>query len=147
MVYCTQDPSSKYSKLSLLEYGFPIDIMAPDSPVIKTFDLVVKKDITIQKGDDYLVQIFMGNATIYDAKRVKDQLLDDFREDNEYFEELILNEDQGFIYKTAVDTLNPNYGFFYVKVQGDKEFIFQPGIMADFSLEEIERMYGAVKNE
>lgn len=147
LVGCSKDPSANYQELSLLRHGFPITILAPDSPVVKTFDLIVKKDVTIQKGDDYSVQIFMGDASIYDAKKIKDRLLEDLKENNEYFDQVVLEEDYGFVYKTSLDSMNSNYSFNLVKIQGDKEFIFQTGIMSSFSEEQALRMYKAVKNE
>ncbi len=144
---CSSDPSANYQEISLLKHGFPINILAPDSPVVKTFDLIVKKDITVQKGDDYSVQIFMGDASIYDPKKIKDRLLEDLKANNQYFDQVVLEEDHGFVYKTLIDSLNPNYGFNLVKIQGDKEFIFQTGIMGSFSEEQALRMYKAVKNE
>lgn len=146
-IYCSSDPQADYTELDLLSYGFPVKVMAPDSPTIKTFDLVVKKDLTIQKGDDYYVQIFMGNASNYDPEKVKANLITELEENNRYFTGVVLEEPHGFIYETSVDSTNTSYGFKYVKIRGDKEFVFQTGLLGSFTREQVENMYKAVKME
>ena len=121
--------------------------MAPDSPTIKTFDLIVKKDLTIQKGDDYYIQIFMGNASVYDPIKAKENLIAELKENNQYFTGILQEEPHGFIYETSVDSTNTSYGFKYVKIRGDKELVFQTGLLGSFTLDQVEKMYQAVKME
>ncbi|MCB0599944.1 MAG: hypothetical protein KDC28_01900 [Saprospiraceae bacterium] len=141
-IACAHD--AKLVPLNLLEYGFPITIMAPDSPEIKTMDLVVQKDLTVKKGEDYYVQIFMSDASTNKAGKVKAENLE-ITKSNPYFSKLILDEDQGYIYEMKLDSAHTVYGFKYFKIQGDKEFDFQTGLTGLFNEHQVRRMYEAVQ--
>ncbi|MEZ4897994.1 MAG: hypothetical protein R2806_14225 [Saprospiraceae bacterium] len=135
---------TKLSPLNLLEYGFPITIMAPDSPEIKTMDLVVQKDLTVKKGEDYYVQIFMSDAATNKVEKVKSENLE-ITKANPYFSKLVLDENQGYIYEMKLDSAHTVYGFKYFKIQGDKEFDFQTGLTGLFNEHQVRRMYEAVQ--
>jgi len=45
------------------------------------------------------------------------------------------------------DSISTNYGFKYLKIQGDKEYIFQTGLVGNFGLDDVKVMYEAVKNK
>ena len=47
----------------------------------------------------------------------------------------------------ALDSTNLNYGFKYLRIQGDKEYTFQTAMVGTFSLEEAKGMYEAVKQK
>ena len=53
--------------------------------------------------------------------------------------------DNGFIFEKKLSPDHLNYDFRYFKVQGDKEYVFQTGLIGKFSLEDVKGMYGAVK--
>jgi len=142
---CQTESTAKLQPLNLLKYGVPVTIMAPDSVNVKTMDLLVQKDITITGEDDgYYLQIFASDATTTDAKRVASELKAEVQ-NNPYFKEFILEEDKGFIYKTVIDSTQTSYGFQQVRIQGDREFIFQNGLIGTFTQEEAQAMYNAVK--
>ncbi|MDX1478188.1 MAG: hypothetical protein R3301_10825 [Saprospiraceae bacterium] len=128
-------------ELDLLPHGMPIVIMAPQDPLIETLDLVVQKDLTIKKGD-YFVQIFESDATTYDLAAIKSRLLGEVQS-NRYYQKIITEDPDGFIYETAIDSSYINYGFRRVRLQGDKEYIFQTGLRGKFPLEAVEKMYRA----
>lgn len=141
---CSDREESKLEELDLMSYGVPIVIEAPPDAEVKTMDLTFQQDITVKAGNDFYVQIFASDATTTDPKVVKEELLKEVRQ-HPYFSELIMDEETGFIYKTAIDTTHTNYGFRYVRIQGDKEYTFQTGLIGRFNLEQVERMYDAVK--
>jgi hypothetical protein len=60
---------------------------------------------------------------------------------NNFFPE----EDQGFIFSKKADSLIVDYDFRFVKIIGDKELIFQSGLVGSFSLEDTKIMYNAIK--
>ena len=66
---------------------------------------------------------------------------------NAYFSKIIEEEEAGFIYSMVFDSTATNYGFKYLKIQGDKEYIFQTGLVGNFGLDDVKLMYNAVKNE
>ena len=143
---CGKD-TANLKQLNLLEYGVPLTILAPDSAKIVSGTLSFSQDITIKSPEDnYDVQIFVYDATTMDLSRLKASHLAEVK-NNEYFSKILEEEPAGFIYETVYDTLSPNYGFKYLKIQGDKEYIFQTGLVGDFELNDVKMMYEAVKNE
>ena len=129
-----------------MPYGIPVSIMAPDSAEIKADDLGggLIKDVTIRGKDNYNVQVFATQAETSDMARVKASQLADVKSIR-YFEKIINEEEDGFIYQTAIDSNNISYSFRYIVLQGDLEIIFQTGLLGTFSQEEVERMYQAVQ--
>lgn len=133
--------------LNLLQYGIPITIMAPDSAKVVAGSLSFSQDITVKSpADNYDVQIFAYDATTTDLSSVKASHLAEVKS-NAYFSKIVEEEEAGFIYATVFDSTATNYGFKYLKIQGDKEYIFQTGLVGNFGLEDVKLMYDAVKNE
>ncbi len=141
---CQTETEPALKPLDLLQYDIPITIMAPDSATVKTMDMGVLKDVSIKKGEDYYIQIYASQASTNDVARVKADQLAEVK-NNPYFSKIIEEEDSGFIYEMVIDSSNTNYGFRHIRLQGDKEFIFQTGLVGMFSLEEVKRMLNAVK--
>jgi hypothetical protein len=102
------------------------------------------QDITIQSGDDYYVQIYAAQAETNDITKIKASLLADVKA-NRYYSRIVSEEESGFIYETAIDENNLNYGFRWIKLQGDMEYVFQTGLVGTFTLEQVKNMYEAVK--
>ncbi|NNE29805.1 MAG: hypothetical protein HKN16_09210 [Saprospiraceae bacterium] len=142
---CASDSPEDLVSLDLLKYGVPITIMAPDSAEVKTMDLVVQKDVSIRKGDDFYVQLFMSEASSTQSSVIAARLKGEIKS-NPYFSKMISEEESGFIFENAIDSLKPSYDFRFVKVQGDKEYEFRTGLIGTFSLDEVEQMYKAIKN-
>ncbi|MEN0002956.1 MAG: hypothetical protein AAF798_02385 [Bacteroidota bacterium] len=143
---CNQEPAEEaWKPLNLLEKaGVPITIMAPDSAEVKLTDLGILKDVTIQQGDDYYIQLYAGAAETNDIAKLKSDKLAEVKA-NRYFSKIMKEEEAGFIYETQIDSTHLNYGFRYAMVKGDMEYTFQTGLIGTFGLEEVERMYEAVK--
>ena len=144
LVACSGSVGEDWPKLNLLEYDMPISIKAPADPEIKTMDLLVQKDIWIKKGDHYNVQIFQSDASGTDPEKVKNALLIEVK-NNPFFSKIVSETSDGFIYETLIDSDSYNYGFRQVKIMGDKEYIFQTGLIGTFSLEDVEKMYLSVQ--
>jgi len=141
---CQQEQQTQLEPLDLLPYGVPVTIMAPDSAEVNTMDMVVTQDITVKKGEDYFVQIYVSEASTTDIPRIKANQLSEVKS-NRYFSRIVQEDEAGFIYETAIDSSNVNYGFRYLMVKGDKELIFQTGLIGDFDLQDVEQMYQAVQ--
>lgn len=142
---CESEKEVPLVKLDLLEYGVPVSIMAPDSATVEKSDFgPIMKDVTIKKGKDFFVQIYASQATTTDVGKLKAQELAEVK-GKKYFSKIILDEPDGFIYETKVDSSYIDYGFRHVRVQGTTEYIFQTGLIGPFSLESVKTMYAAVK--
>ncbi|GJM35332.1 MAG: hypothetical protein DHS20C18_43330 [Saprospiraceae bacterium] len=143
---CQQDTGPQWTQLDLMSYGIPLNIAAPDSAKVKTTDLGLMKDITIQEGKDYYVQLYASSASTNDIAKIKADQLSEVKS-NRFFSKIVKEETDGFIYETSIDSSNINYGFRYIYLQGDMEYIFQTGLIGTFTQEQTERMYEAVKQK
>ncbi len=146
LVSCKSDNtvSSGLQELDLMKYDLPIKIKAPTDAVVQSEDLGFVKDVTIKGEGNYYIQIQSGEATTTDKKQVKENLLTTVK-NMRYFSKVVEDFENGFIYENNLGDDNLNYDFRVVKIQGDKEYIFQRGLMGKFSLEEVKRMYKAVE--
>ena len=142
---CHKD-EMKMEKLDLQPHGIPLTIMAPDSAEVQEKAYPFMRDITIRKDDRYFIQIFEFEAPKLDAAGEKLRQLAAVREDP-YFNEMIKEDDQGFIYSRTLDSTTLNYDFRYIKILGPKELIFQTGLVGTFSLDDVKRMYKSVSSE
>jgi hypothetical protein len=145
MVDCKPaDPVGAYDDLDLMSYGLPIKIKAPSDAVVKSENLGFIQDVTIKGDDNFYIQIQSGTATTTNITSIKDEYLNTLKS-GKYFSKIIEEEDAGFIYEKDLGNGNLNYDFRYIKVQGDKEYIFQRGLVGQYTIDEIKAMYNAVK--
>ncbi|HZV69088.1 MAG TPA: hypothetical protein VFG10_06070 [Saprospiraceae bacterium] len=145
LMACGHPKSEKLSSLDLTPYGLPLSIHAPDSADVMKKEYNIMRDITIRKGDHFYVQIFESLATS-DAAEVKRSQLESVKQDK-YFKELILEEENGFIFRKELDSALVDYDFRYIRIMDDKEIIFQTGLIGTFTLEDVEQMYKAVSKK
>lgn len=130
--------------LDLMKYGIPFSIQAPEGAEVKSSDFgSVMKDVTIQKGKDYFIQIFAADASITDLAKIKTDQLQEVKEDP-YFSRIVKDYPHGFIYESKIDSSLTNYGFRYIKLQGDKEYILRNGLIGSFTEVQINGMYESV---
>lgn len=132
------------TELDLLEYGLPISIQAPNDPNITIDDLGFWKDVSVKKGDDYFVQIIASDAATIDVNKVKQDQLKSVM-DAPFFSKIVEEDTNGFIYEKKIDENNINYDFRFVKIQGDKEYIFQTGLIGTFTEDQVKSMYNSVQ--
>lgn len=144
MAACKTEPVAEFKPLNLLDKGAPITIMAPDSAVVTTDDLIVMQEISIKKGKDYYVQIRYSDAENTDVAALKAEEVADAKKDP-FFAEIVQDDPDGFIYKMQVDSTRTGYGFRHVRLKGNKEYRFRNGIIGIFDKEAIEAMYAGVR--
>ncbi len=142
LIACNASETS--SKFDLMKYGMPITIAAPADAEVVSEDLGFMKDITVKHGDDYFIQILSGAAIELDPTRI---LADKKNEvvKGPFFSKMIHEEDNGFIFEKKIDDQNINYDFRYVRIQGDKEYTFQTGLIGRFSEAAVRKMFESVK--
>lgn len=142
---CQPENAGGWKPKDLLSYGLPITILAPDSVEIKSSDLGgLLQDVTIRGGDNYYIQIYASDAETNDIAKLKADQLSEVKA-NRYFSRIVREEEDGFIYENKIDSSNTHYGFRYIRVQGDKEYVFQTGLTSIFGLEQVDQMYEAVQ--
>lgn len=140
---CKSDPLADMQKTELMSYGFPIAVHAPAGAEFVKGDLGVMQDLTIKAGDNYYVQILGSDATTLDAKEVLQNQMSQAKA-HPFFSKIIMEEDNGFIFEKNTDG-RINYDFRYIKLQGEKEYIFQTGLVGNFTQDDVKAMYASVK--
>lgn len=142
VVGCKDNPADKYPTLDLLKYGLPIDIKAPANAEVNSNDLGVIKDVTVKNDEGYSIQIYSSTANELDATKIKSELISEVK-GGPFFSKIVEEYEDGFIFEKKIDE-RINYGFRYVKIQGDFEYIFQTGLMGHFSEDDVRNMYNSV---
>lgn len=130
--------------IDLLEYGVPLKVNAPEGSTVVVDDLGVWKDITIKDTSDFNLQIIASQSTTFDKSKIVADQLKSVKE-SVYFSKIIEEYENGFIFEKKIDENNINYDFRYVKLNGDKEYIFQRGLLGTFSEQAVRNMYQAVQ--
>jgi hypothetical protein len=139
------DPMEGWEDLNLLQYGVPFSIKAPEGAKVTTSSLGMLQDITIKNPEhNFDIQLFVADASTTNIETVvnreKAQIASDLR-----FIRFISQEENGFIYELEFTEEQANYDFRYVRIMGDKEYLFQTGMIGLFSQEDVEAMYRAVQ--
>lgn len=144
LIACKQNPVDNYKELDLLSYGIPISVKSPEGATVESNDLGVMKDVSVQAGDDYFIQIYAGEATtIKVSDIIEDQLADVKR--GPFFSKVVEQYEDGFIFEKKIDEENLSYDFKVVKIMGDQEYIYQTGLFGRFTEEQVRVMYESVK--
>ena len=142
---CGPDGRGGYSDLDLTAYNIPVTIQAPDSAEVEAQSLsgLIDDVIVASPEDRFAVQILASDARTNDMARLKAQQLELVR-DNRYFDRIVEEEPQGFIFENKIDTTSA-YGFRYIVYRGDREIVFQNSFDGVFTLPEVRNMYASVK--
>ena len=144
---CQKDPQSELKPRSLLKWGVALTIMTPDSISVQKSKLGRSEDITINGYNDfsnYKLQIFARTAVTIDMALVKKEQLEAAK-GNPFFSKIVKEEDDGFIFEKQLDSTRVNYDFRYIRLQGDREYVFQTSLIGSFTREQVDLMYNAVK--
>ncbi len=129
----------KYEEQNLLEYGFPLSLELPKGATVEEEEMLLYKSLVIKNDDNFHMVIFQSEATDDLAGVISDQR--ELASENPFFVEFVKEDEDGFIYKTVVDSTFTNYNFRHAKVFGQKEYLFQAGLVNQYNQSEIEEMY------
>jgi hypothetical protein len=143
LLFSCGSPADGLEDLDLMKEGIPLKIKAPTDAVIKQKDMGIFKDITVKKGEDFYVQITAAQLLSSDLKTRKDEELSSVKELS-VFSKVISEDERGFIFEKKKGE-DMTYDFRSIKFIGNDEYLFQSGLVGNFSLEEVEVMYDAVK--
>lgn len=137
------EPTVSFPELDLMKDGLPIKIKAPLDAKVEMSDMVVMKDVTVKK-DDYYLQIFSSDAMVRDISKIKEEKLAEVKS-KPSFSKIIQDDEHGFIYEKLRIDSTTNYDFRHVRIQGDKQYIFQTGLIGKFSEQDVRNMYESVQ--
>jgi hypothetical protein len=68
-------------------------------------------------------------------------------EEEEYFNAIEKEWEEGFIYSMAIDSNDLSYDFRHIRLKGDKMYVFQCGMMGQNSREVVDRLAAAVQRK
>jgi hypothetical protein len=145
---CIGHQSKPWKVMDLKPYGIPATIFAPaDSTQIENFDLAGVKDLSITStgATRYAIQIYAGKTR---GQKLMEQTFRQIREvrSNPDFGKIVEQHKDGFIYEVKSMRLE-RYSFRYIHLVGDTEIVFTTALNQHFSLEEVQKMYNAVKQK
>lgn len=140
---CKSDKAANYPSVDLLKHGFSIKVNAPADAKIEFDDFGIMQEVTIDKGDEYNIQILKSRANTNDVKKVISEQLQIVKSER-YFSKIVEEYDNGFIFEKKIDD-RINFDFRCVKLQGDDEYMFQTGFAGKFTEENVRSMYKSVQ--
>lgn len=144
---CNNGSTASFQPMRLLQYNIPFTILAPDSVAVEKEDLIFQQGITFRNdAEGYFVQLWIRKNQNNDQGAVKAELLEEVKAEP-YFSRIIQEDEDGFIFEKQIDSSYTNYDFRHLKIQGDKEYIFQTGYIGTFTQEEVQNMYNGVRNK
>ena len=134
--------------MDLKGFGIPAVILAPvDSTNVENFELAGIKDVSITStgSTPYAIQIYAGKAR---GQKLVEQTFRQIREvrSNPDFGKIVEQHNDGFIYEDKNHAAE-RYSFRYVHLVRDTEIVFTTGLNQRFSLEQVRKMYAAVKQQ
>ena len=130
--------------LDLMKYGAPFTIMARDSIAVEVEDNLISKDLVIKFNKNYDVLVQIQDAADSDIERFRKEQ-EELVRSGRFFSEMVQTDEKGFVFENKVDSTYINYGFRYLVLQNDKEYIFQSGLYGNYDLESVKRMYQSVQ--
>ncbi len=146
LLACNSNSSSDSAleSIDLMKYGLPIVIKAPVGATVESSDLGFVKDVTVKSEDNFYLQIIGGNATTTQHEAIKNEHISEVKQ-SEYFDEILSEDEHGFIFRKKITEKRINHDFRYIKIQGNMEYVFQTGLIGQYSLEDVQLMYKAVQ--
>lgn len=143
MIACREEEKGM-KPLDLTPYGLPMSILAPDSTEVSIKEYPFMRNINIRKDEHFHIELFELESNHNDPVSEKQRQMTAMKKSPKFLE--ILKEyDNGFVYSKKLDSTSIDYDFRLVEYLGDKQLIFQSGVMTSFSLEDIEQMVKAIK--
>jgi len=91
--------------------------------------------------EGFHIQIYSSNTTTFDLAEVKAQKMEEVKL-NKYFSKIIEESDDGFFFEKDIDG-DIRYDFRRFRVIGDTEYTFQKGILGNYTMEEVKKMYSS----
>jgi len=143
---CASDPSDDWVEHNLIGEGVPLKVKGPEDLEVKVSTLGTMEDITLKGKDDFSLQVFGMNVQTTDIEKlVKEQ--QDMILEEAYFEEVVEEWDEGFIYSYQIDSSELDYDFRHLRLKGDKVYVFQCGMLGRNTKEKVDRLVKAVREE
>jgi hypothetical protein len=144
---CKDRTSVKNEKeyVSLLKYGIPFDLNAPEDVHIRASASGNQKNVFVSNNKNYDIHISMSAALNRNRENLKAQTKKALVEDPN-FSKIIEEMEDGFIYEKEYGDAR-GYDFYIVKIQGNHELTFQCGNGGIYTETEVKSMVRSVLSE
>jgi hypothetical protein len=138
--------SSTYTAVADLSQALnaPIKIKAPNGFKIVSNSGIIQEAII--EAPDYYVQVMSSDALTTDRKALKAEALAEAKAMKE-FTAIVEEGDFGFVYETTWDANSKGYNFRYFVINGAKVLDFRSNSVNNFTKQQVQSMYAAVKQE
>lgn len=146
MILACGGSTGNLKEKSLLEYGVPITILAPDSLEVNRSALGFQEDITLKGPDNFAIQVFVSDAVVNQVDKALAGQEESVRE-NPFFSSMVEENELGFIFKNQIDSTHSSFGFRHVRIMGGKEYTFQEPLLGSFTEEEARTIFEAVTHQ
>ena len=137
------EPKANLPEMDLMKHGLPIKIKAPIDAKVEVSDMLLMKDVVVQK-DDYYLQIFSSDAMTTDIAKIKEDRMNEVKAKSSFIK-IIQDDPNGFIFEKMRSDSTSNYDFRHIRLQGDKQYIFQTGLIGKFSEATVREIYQSVQ--
>jgi hypothetical protein len=143
---CGGRKAKPWQAVDLKKYGIPATILMPaDSTKVENFELAGVKDVSVTSTGNtpYAIQIYAGKAR---GQKLMEQTYRQIREvhSNPDFSKIVEQHSDGFIYEVKSQA-ESRYSFRYIHLVRDTEIVFTTALNQRFTLEQVKKMYEAVK--
>ena len=143
---CQQDEMANWQPVSLESHGVAVDILVPDTAHldIKESDLGIIKDLTVQAGEGYSLQIFASDA----GSTTLRQLVEDQKKEvtsQPLFDKIIEEYDDGFLFQNSIDSTTQSFDFRKVMLKDSREYLFRTGMLGIFTEDQARNMYKSIE--
>ena len=142
----TAGGSSTYTAVADLSQALnaPVKIKAPNGFKIVSNSGIIQEAII--EAPDYYIQVMSSDALTTDRKALKAEALAEAKAMKE-FTAIVEEGDFGFVYETTWDANSKGYNFRYFVINGTKVLDFRSNSVNNFTKEQVQSMYAAVKQE
>lgn len=144
LILSCQREGNNWVEKDLMSEGLPIKIKAPEDLEVKKANFGGSQEYDLKSNSDYYqLSVMVNDATTSDESMISRQLMKLISE-GKYFDEIVMENPDGFIYRLSPDSTRQVYGFRRVHIQGGKMYIFQSPIISRLNQAQAKAIYEAV---
>jgi len=140
---CASDGMSGWKETDLMSHGLPVKIKAPEDITVEKSLFSGSEEYQLSGTDGYGMNVLVADATSPNVSVIKTELKE-LVQNGKYFSDFIESPENGFIYKISIDSTHAVYGFRKIKIQGEKQIVFQNQYMSKLSEEKARQLFNSI---
>ena len=143
VISCGIGSENDWVETDLMTHGLPVKVHAPLNVKVEKSKFSNSEEYSLKGTDGYGMNVLVVDATSSNPEKVCLELKKHVQK-AKYFDDFVENNPDGFIYKIAVDSAHVVYGFRKVRIQGNKQIVFQNQYMSRLKENEARRLYESI---